>query len=588
MKQNLLADITSEFYHLKTDCRHFAMQAAFMLLLGFMLSGSLYAQSAGNMKGYNWADRRDNFQTGRIEPSGLTGTMTDSQINSLADRVCNAFKNPGNGNTIRFGINPATLADNAYWTRYKKLINRCINTHGMKIILGYWEGQKDGVIDNYTQWKNMWLQLDSEYGSNSMVYMEPMNEPHGYSKNNLLDVYQDFRNFMTNLPDGRTLCGGTGYSENVAEIGGDSRVAGCLLSLHLYHWFGSQTNENGWKSRLDQKVGDYAYKTVVTEWGSECTQGANYNQSSSDNKISYVRGMSQRMKELNLGSVYWPGVRDSDDWFRIFNSSSDLTVTNQSMMDRIHLGFDFTSLQNGTYEIKNRNSGKCLTTLNGSYANGTQVVQYTCNGSANQEWNITEIGSGIYNIVQVGSGKYADIEGASTMAGANNIIWPGNGGDNQKWNIIDQGSGFYHIINLNSGLYLDISGASTSDDAYNIQWYANGGQNQDWSMVPVGSSARQAMAGEEPLADEISDLEQIEVYPNPSQDGLIRINMPEGFINAGISRLHIINLAGRVVYKAVVTNNQHTINVSNLTEGVYVIRFQSGDSLESKRLVLRK
>ena len=567
----------------------FTLKMVSVVLLGFMLSGTTWAQGARDMKGYNWADRRDNFQVGRIEPSGLADTMTDTQVNSLADRVCHAFKNPGNGNTIRFGVNPATLSDTGYWTRYKKLIDRCITTHGMKIIIAYWEGQKDGVIDNYNLWRNMWLQLDSEYGNNSHVYMEPMNEPYGYNRNDLLNMYQDFRNFMTNLPDARTLCGGTGYSEDVAEIGGDSRVDGCLFSLHLYHWFGSQDNENGWKNRLDQKVGDYAHRTVVTEWGSECTQGANYNQSSSDNKVSYVRGMSQRIKELNMGSVYWPGVRDSGDWFRIFNSSSDLTVTNQSMMDRIHLAFDFTGIQDGIYNITNRNSGKCLTTLNGSPADATQVVQYTCNSSTNQQWDITEISSGVYNMVHVASGKYADIDGGSTVGGANNIIWPGNGGDNQQWHIVDQGSGYYHIINLKSRLYLDISGGSTANDANNIQWYANGGQNQDWALTLAGSSSARlasAVDTKKSLDTEVDGHSAMQVYPNPSPDGLVNIEVPGIFSHSSGSRLSIINLKGNVVYQGAISGEKDNIDLSGLPKGIYVLRFQNNDHFEFEKLVL--
>ena len=755
---------------------HISYQILFLLGL-FFINTTSYAQVASSLKGYNWADRRDNFQSGRVEPSGLADNMSDSEINALADRVCNAFKNTGNGNTIRFGINPATLSDAAYWMRYKKLIDRCINSHDMNIILAYWESDHDGDIDDTNAWQSMWLQVDSEYGNNTKVYMEPMNEPHAYSANALLDIYQSFRNYMTNLPDSRTLCGGTGYSEDVAAIGGDSRVAGCLLSLHLYHWFGSETNESGWVSRLNDKLGSYASRTVVTEWGSECTQGLNFGQSSSDNKVSYVRGMSQRINELNLGSIYWPGVRDNwtengseqNDWFRIFNSSSDLTVTNQSMMDRIHLSFaggtsctpssitpyfqvnggswqsstsvtidagdqiqfgphpysggswswsgcgtsgssreqtvsptssctatavytngcgaqssvDFTitvnescdasaitpyyqvnggSWQSGTlvtidngdqitfgpqpsgggswswsgcgtsgssreqtispsssciataiytndcgaqssvvftitvegngslsgiYTITNRNSGKCLTTLNGSTADAAEVVQVTCNGSTEQQWEIVEIGTDLYNIIHVSSGKFADIDGGSTSTGANNIIWPDNGGDNQKWEIVDQGDGYYHIINLNSNLFLDISSASTSDNANNIQWSDNGGQNQDWSLTLVSSSARTETIVSTNTFENPKEItiEDFAIYPNPTVDGIINIQIPEDLEN---STFQVFSLNGSVVYKNVLEKGSRIIDLSTLSKGIYTIRIINSNRSISRKLRIDK
>ena len=276
----------------------------------------------------------------------MNGGITDVEIDALADRVCSAFKTIGRGNTVRFPVNAATVSNVSWWTKYKRLIDRVIGVHGMKVILAYWEASnsKDGRVDNSNNWKKMWMTIDAEYGNNPMVYMEPMNEPHGYSRNALLDLYRDFRRFMTNLPAERTICDGTGYSQNVAAIGDDPRVAGCLFSFHLYHWFGSQTGEQGWTDRFNRGVGKFASRTIVTEWGSECTQGHDYSMASSDNKISYIRAMSRRINELKMGSVYWPGIRDYDDWFRIFDSSANpTTVTNQSMLERIHLSFGDTS-----------------------------------------------------------------------------------------------------------------------------------------------------------------------------------------------------------------------------------------------------
>ena len=145
-----------------------------------------------------------------------------------------------------------------------------------------------------------------------------------------------------------------------------------------------------------------------------------------------------------------------------------------------------TGSLSGVVNIVNRNSEKCLKTLNSATSNGASVVQYTCDNTLAQQWDIVPTGiNGTYNLIQVSSGKLADIYNASTAQGANNVIWPSNGGKNQQWNIVYQNDGSYHIINDNSDMLLDIYEGSTEDNANNIQWPDNNGENQDWMLVPV-------------------------------------------------------------------------------------------------------
>jgi hypothetical protein len=140
-------------------------------------------------------------------------------------------------------------------------------------------------------------------------------------------------------------------------------------------------------------------------------------------------------------------------------------------------------LANGTYRIVNRNSGKALSVLNGSTADGAQIVQFDYYGNNDQKWTFTRQSDGAYHIVNVNSGKYMDISGASTADGAANIQWPLNYGNNQKWKVEDAGSGYHRIVNLNSNKLLDIEGASTANNARDIQWPGNGGWNQMWTIT---------------------------------------------------------------------------------------------------------
>lgn len=200
----------------------------------------------------------------------------------------------------------------------------------------------------------------------------------------------------------------------------------------------------------------------------------------------YQRAGLYDSTEVSFESYNLPGhyLRHQDFFLNLTTASDDLSRRDATF--RLYGEGASGSIVSGTtYQIKNRNSGKCLRTFNGSSANAASVVQYSCGNNGFEQWTVLSAGNDEYHIVQKSSGKYADIFAASTDPDASNIIWPDNGGANQRWRIEPQGSGYYHIVNVNSNLLLDISGASTADNANNIQWIDNGGSNQDWQFVPV-------------------------------------------------------------------------------------------------------
>lgn len=241
---------------------------------------------------------------------------------------------------------------------------------------------------------------------------------------------------------------------------------------------------------------------------------------------------------------------------------------------------------NGTYEIVNRNSGKCLHTLNSSTSDGTQVVQYDCNGSASSKWTINQVSSGVYSIVNNASGKYADIEGASGTKGAYNIIWPSNGGNNQKWNITSVSGGYYNIKNVNSGLLLDISGASKDNNAFNIQWNNNGGTNQQWTIRSTASSSSGRIASAESIqSDSQEEIDNgISIYPNPANGQSFTIEM-EGVERAEIS---IFNLDGKLIHRDQYLGKPIIIDTKQFQRsGIYLIRSATNDGkLMTKKLVI--
>ena len=81
---------------------------------------------------------------------------------------------------------------------------------------------------------------------------------------------------------------------------------------------------------------------------------------------------------------------------------------------------------------------------------------------------------GYYKITSVNSGKVLDVTGAGTASGTNVQQYTYNGTDAQLWFLEDAGDGYYYIISKCNGLYLDVSGGGTADGT-NIQVYTKNG-----------------------------------------------------------------------------------------------------------------
>lgn len=71
------------------------------------------------------------------------------------------------------------------------------------------------------------------------------------------------------------------------------------------------------------------------------------------------------------------------------------------------------------------------------------------------------------------------------------------------------------------------------------------------------------------------------VYPNPAND-LLSISMTN---NEKINRINIYNSIGENVYS---TTNSSTINVSNLSNGIYLLEVVSGNSRGIRRIVVQR
>jgi hypothetical protein len=126
--------------------------------------------------------------------------------------------------------------------------------------------------------------------------------------------------------------------------------------------------------------------------------------------------------------------------------------------------------------------GMCLDD-NGSLANGTRAVVYTCNATANQNWQLTNWGG----IEESSSGMCLSTGIANTTPVQLSTCTPA--APNQGWLIQPDANGDIRIVNPNSGRCLDDPGASTTNGTALQIYDCNKGDQQSWSVPGATETA---------------------------------------------------------------------------------------------------
>ncbi|WP_026922253.1 RICIN domain-containing protein [Glycomyces arizonensis] len=480
----------------------FSALAALALVPAAVLTGAAPAAAdTSDFRGVNWAVLGDNFSHGPLVIDGLSSSDSYDTVRAKANAIYDDMEALMGVNTVRLPINTHTVGT-AWWDAYRGAIDAATD-RGFKVILAYWEdgAASGGRITNMAAFNTMWSTVTSQYGSNSLVYFEPMNEPHGYSSSEWRDVAADWLDYHYSAQPDHVLIAGTGYSQDLRPVCDDSRFDGTLLAIHHYAFFYGDMSYSAWRSHFQSRLGNCADRAVVTEFGAPMSDGRDYgNAASTDNFVRHIRAVTDVMHEQGVGGTYWPalGGKPGDigyDWYSMFalhGSGTDLSLTirNQSGADRIRYGWGDDIGDGGgddgggdqVTDIVNRNSGKCVDVVSGSTADGAEIIQYDCHGGANQQWRIQDAGGGYYQIVSQASGKCLDIDGASTANNARAIQWPCNGGTNQQWELRDSGNGYVELVARHSGKCLDVIDSSTANGTRLQQYDCYGGANQQWTL----------------------------------------------------------------------------------------------------------
>lgn len=298
--------------------------------------------ATNQFKGVNWADTRDNFNSGWVIPDGLSASNSYATVYSIANNYMKAFQANLGANTVRLPINVASVSQ-SWWSSYRGAIDAAL-ADGMKVILSYWsESSSVGTIDDMSGWTAMWNTVVSDYGSNPNVYFDPMNEPHGYTLSQWVAICSAWLAAHPNIPRGRVIIGGTGYDDNVTGVGAASALSGTLLALHIYaSWDSSYTQESQWTALLNSKIGSYASRTIIEEFGAPMTTGVNYLiNHNNGNQQSCLAAVTDLARADSMGSVYWAGLKTGDTFSMEAHSGSTLVSNNASGVTQVRWGWGY-------------------------------------------------------------------------------------------------------------------------------------------------------------------------------------------------------------------------------------------------------
>lgn len=140
------------------------------------------------------------------------------------------------------------------------------------------------------------------------------------------------------------------------------------------------------------------------------------------------------------------------------NRFRTLAVTGIALAGTV-VGMSSAAAAGPTYPLKTP-SGKCMTPYGGGTSNGTNIVQWDCNGSSAQQWWKDDSSRARHS-----SGKCIVPYGGSDTNGANIVLWDCN--DTAIW---WSGTGDYQLRSR-SGKCVRPYGGSTSNGANMTLWY---------------------------------------------------------------------------------------------------------------------
>ncbi|MHC1707715.1 MAG: FISUMP domain-containing protein [Bacteroidales bacterium] len=138
-----------------------------------------------------------------------------------------------------------------------------------------------------------------------------------------------------------------------------------------------------------------------------------------------------------------------------------------------------------------------------------------------------------------------------------------------------------------NGLYWTYSSYNTTLAWSRYLWYMNNGVDRNPTMKYLGLSIRcmrDAPAG----TQEINSTDMIKIFPNPGHGEFVAV-LPYPYDQAN-TRLSVYNGIGILIFQNTFSGNlgTRTIDLNNFADGIYFLRFESGQSNVISKVVVER
>ena len=246
-------------------------------------------------------------------------------------------------------------------------------------------------------------------------------------------------------------------------------------------------NYNAWNTVIVHFVASHLNAGTVEVWFNNTTQGSpTYSVTGINFGYGAWDANDTETNDSGLGCKF--GMYNYDDGH--YTTGETRTIYYDNICKLIGNPFNAWNIVNpnvdgivddGTYQVISRHSGKVLDVASHHTGENSNVQQYTYNGGDNQKWTLFHQGNNVYQITGVESGKVLETASTSTTNGVNVDIHTYTGASNQKWTISATDSGYYRLTPVSSSASCaDVFGNSTADGANVQQYNYGGGGNQQW------------------------------------------------------------------------------------------------------------
>ncbi len=249
--------------------------------------------------------------------------------------------------------------------------------------------------------------------------------------------------------------------------------------------------ENYW---VFEKQSDETYvirnvrsRKVLDVSGGSAANGANIQQYSSNGTLAqrfildrYSNGTVEIINVKSGKAIDVAGGKTADGTnIRLYTANN----TSAQRWNMVSCGSVFDG--SGNYQIvsKAKNAGKVLAVKDASKNTSANVIIWST-AIKSDDWTLIKNSDGTYGIKNINSGKALDVKGAGKSAGTNVHQYTyGDGNTAQKWVIIkNKNENTYTLYSVCSGMALDVKGGSGSNGA-NVQIYwPNGTMAQKWVL----------------------------------------------------------------------------------------------------------